>query len=201
MVRSPPTQLPVQPTTFVGRERELIEVENLLAREDVRLLTLTGPGGVGKTRLALQVAASASDRVEEGAFFVSLAAVRDAELVIASLAEALDVREQSGTTLTATVAAYLAERELLVVLDNFEQVPAAAGEIATLLAAAPRLRVLVTSRAPLGLRGEQLYDLPPLGVPSLSMARRRSSTRMPCGSLHGGRKPSTPSSRSTSVTR
>jgi predicted ATPase/DNA-binding SARP family transcriptional activator len=167
-VRSPPKPLPAQPTTLVGRERELIEVECLLAREDVRLLTLTGPGGVGKTRLALQIAAAAADRLEDGAFFVSLAAVRDAELVIASLAENLGVREQAGTTLAATVAGHLAERELLLVLDNFEQVSAAAGEVATLLAAAPRLRVLVTSRTVLGLRGEQLYDVPPLAVPSLS---------------------------------
>ncbi len=167
-MRPIPKPLPVQPTTFVGREREVIEVGKLLAREDVRLLTLTGPGGVGKTRLALQVAASAADRVEDGVFFVSLAPVRDPELAVASLAETLGVREQAGKTLTATVARHLADRELLLVLDNFEQVSTAASEVATLLAAAPRLRVLVTSRTVLGLRGEHLYDLPPLGVPSLS---------------------------------
>lgn len=160
--------LPLQPTAFVGRARELNEVESLLGREDVRLLTLTGPGGVGKTRLALQVAASLADRVEDGATFVPLAALRDPWLVVASIAESLGIREQSGTTLTATVAAHLADRELLLVLDNFEQVSSAAGEVATLLAAAPRLRILVTSRTLLGLRGEQLYDVSPLGVPSQS---------------------------------
>ncbi|HEV2591700.1 MAG TPA: BTAD domain-containing putative transcriptional regulator [Gaiellaceae bacterium] len=167
-VLSPSAPLPAQLTIFVGRQRELREVERLVTREEVRLLTLTGPGGVGKTRLALQVAAAIADRLEDGVCFVALAAVRDAELAIALIAEKLGVREQTGTTLTVSVADHLAERELLLVLDNFEQVSAAASEVATLLAAAPRLRVLVTSRKVLGLRGEQLYDLPPLSVPSPS---------------------------------
>ena len=166
--RTPPASLPVQPTVFVGRKRELGELKGLLARGDVRLLTLTGPGGVGKTRLALQVAAEVAPSFEDGAAFVPLAPVRDPELVIVALAEALGVREQSGTDLASTVAVSLAARQLLLVLDNFEQVSAAAGEIASLLAGAPGVRVLVTSRMFLGVRGEQLYDLSPLALPSPS---------------------------------
>jgi predicted ATPase/class 3 adenylate cyclase len=160
-----PTNLPALASTFIGRAAELAEVESLLAREDVRLLTLTGAGGSGKTRLALQVAGEMIERFTSGVFFVSLARVRDWELVVPTIARALGLREHAGETMLETLTEYVRDRELLLVLDNLEQVPAAAPAIAGLLAAAPRLCVLSTSRTPLRLSGELTYAVPPLALP------------------------------------
>jgi predicted ATPase/class 3 adenylate cyclase len=162
-----PTNLPVQASAFIGRERELEATSALLERDDVRLLTLIGPGGTGKTRLALQLAAEVLDRFENGVFFVSLAPIRDWELVVPTISRTLGLREQPGETPLETLCEYLAEKELLLVLDNFEHVAAAAPAVAGLIASAPGLRLLVTSRMPLRLRGERAHRVPQLAVPDL----------------------------------
>jgi predicted ATPase/class 3 adenylate cyclase len=159
--------LPAQPNAFIGRERELAEAGALLARDEVRLLTLIGTGGTGKTRLALQLAGGVIERFPGGVFFVSLAPVRDWELVVPTIARTLGLREQSGETALETLAEHLRERELLLVLDNFEQVVGAAPTLSGLLDEAPGLRLLITSRTPLRLRGERAYRVPQLSLPDL----------------------------------
>ncbi|HZE28730.1 MAG TPA: NB-ARC domain-containing protein [Gaiellaceae bacterium] len=160
-----PTNLPVQPNAFIGRERELEEAESLLLRDDLRVLTLTGTGGSGKTRLALQLAADVVEHFPDGVFFVSLAPVRDWELVPPTIARTLGLREQPGETYAETLTGYLRDKRVLLVLDNFEQVLVAAPAIAGLSATAPELRVLATSRTPLRLSGERTYSVPPLKLP------------------------------------
>jgi predicted ATPase len=159
------TNLPVLPTPLVGRNRELAELQALLARDDVRLLTMTGPGGTGKTRLALQVAAERIGSFADGVFVVALAPIRDPQLVPETVASVLKLKEQANQTITETLADYLAHKQLLLLLDNFEQVLEAAAHVAKLLATAPRLKVLVTSRAPLRLSGEHEYAVLPLPEP------------------------------------
>jgi predicted ATPase/class 3 adenylate cyclase len=161
------TNLPTPPNAFIGRTRELADTQALLQRDDVRLLTLIGTGGTGKTRLALQLAADVIDQFKHGVFFVSLAPVRDWELVVPTIARTLGLREQPGETVLETLTEYVRERELLLVLDNLEQVLAAAPALAGLLASAPGLRLLTTSRTPLRLRGERAYRVPQLDVPDL----------------------------------
>jgi predicted ATPase/class 3 adenylate cyclase len=161
-----PTNLPVQPTALIGREHELRAVEALVTREDVRLLTLTGVGGTGKTRLALQVAADVLDEFANGVFFVSLAPVGVPELVVPTIAQTLGLRDQPGEPMVETLTGYLRDQQLLLVLDNFEQVVAAAPAVAALLAAAGGVTVLATSRTPLHLSGELSYIVPPLAVPA-----------------------------------
>jgi predicted ATPase len=145
------TNLPVPATAFLGRERELGEALTLL--DGTRVLTLTGPGGTGKTRLALQVAGAAGDAYPDGVFWVPLAPLREAELVLETAASALG--SDNG------LAGHIADKRLLVLFDNFEHVLAAAGYVAELLAECPNLRVLVTSREPLHVSGEQEYAVPP----------------------------------------
>jgi predicted ATPase/class 3 adenylate cyclase len=161
------TNLPTPPNAFIGRTRELSDTQALLERADVRLLTLIGTGGTGKTRLALQLAAEMVDQFNDGVFFVSLAPVRDWELVAATIARTLALREQPGETVLETLTEYVRDRELMLLLDNFEQVLAAAPAVAGLLTSAPGLRLLVTSRTPLRLRGERVYRVPQLDVPDL----------------------------------
>ena len=163
-----PTNLPPQPNTFIGRAVEIDRAQALLSREDERLLTLTGPGGTGKTRLALQVAADVIEWFANGVFFVSLAPVRDPALVVLTIARTLALREQSGESIDETLSEYLRDKEMLLVLDNFEHLVAAAPSVAELLASAPRLRVLATSRRPLNLSGETIYEVPPLALPDIS---------------------------------
>jgi predicted ATPase/class 3 adenylate cyclase len=160
------TNLPAQPTPLIGREYALAQVNGLLDRGGARLLTLTGPGGTGKTRLALQAAANAVDEFRNGVYFVSLAPISSAELVVPTIAQTLGLREQPGQSLAETLREYLAPCEMLLVLDNFEHVLDAATSVSALLAVAPDLRVLVTSRAPLRISGEHLYVVPTLNVPS-----------------------------------
>jgi predicted ATPase/class 3 adenylate cyclase len=160
-----PTNLPAQPNAFIGRVRELEETETILTRDDVRLLTLTGTGGTGKTRLALQLAAAVVEQFPHGVFFVSLAPVRDWELVVPTVAQTLGLREQSGEAIVGTLTDYLRDKEMLLVLDNFEQVLAAAPVLAGLLASAPGLTMLTTSRTPLRLSGERSYAVRPLALP------------------------------------
>ncbi|HUK93948.1 MAG TPA: adenylate/guanylate cyclase domain-containing protein [Gaiellaceae bacterium] len=161
-----PTNLPALPNAFIGRERELAEAEELLVREDLRILTLTGTGGAGKTRLALQLAAEAIERFPNGVFFVSLSPVRDWELVVPTMARTLGLREYPGETMLETLTDYVRDKELLLLLDNLEHVIAAAPAISGLLASAPGLRVLATSRTPLHLSGERTYAVPPLALPN-----------------------------------
>src|SRR4051794_21852998 len=161
-----PTNLPVPPSALVGRTQEVASLMRLLERSDVRLVTLTGPGGVGKTRLSLAVVAALRDTFVDGIFVVALASIVDPALVLATIAQVLDVREMAGQPLLASVQAFLRDRQLLVLLDNFEQVVEAGSVVAALLQAAPRLKVLVTSRAPLHLRGEREVALDPLAVPA-----------------------------------
>ena len=157
--------LPVQPTPLVGREREVGEVAGLLRREEVRLLTLVGPGGTGKTRLGLQAAAELLDEFEGGAFFVALAPIADPGLVASTMAGSLGVIETPEQPLVESLKDYLRPREMLLVLDNFEQVADAAPLVGELLPACPRLKVLVTSRIGLGVYGEREYAVPPLALP------------------------------------
>jgi predicted ATPase/class 3 adenylate cyclase len=158
-----PNNLPLQLTSFVGREDEIAEVRRLLGR--TRLLTLTGPGGTGKTRLAVQVAAAILTEYGDGAFFVDLSSVTDPALVPSAVAGALGVPEVAGRPILEVVRDHLRRRELLLVLDNFEQVAEAGPVVEELLSAAPRVKVVVTSRVVLSLRGEQEYVVPPLEPP------------------------------------
>jgi predicted ATPase/DNA-binding CsgD family transcriptional regulator len=159
--------LPIQPTPFIGREREVAAVQQLLEREDMRLLTLTGPGGGGKTRLGLQVAAELSDHFADGVYFVNLAPISDPELVVPTIAQTLAVKESGTRPMLELLQAFLQEKLLLLVLDNFEQVIAAAPRLSDLLTACPHIKLLVTSRAVLHLSAEHEFAVPPLSLPDL----------------------------------
>jgi predicted ATPase/class 3 adenylate cyclase/DNA-binding CsgD family transcriptional regulator len=162
-----PHNLPVQPTPLIGREREVAAVQQLLLRADVRLLTLTGPGGSGKTRLGLQVAAELSDHFTDGIYFVNLAPISDAELVVPIMAQTLGVKESTTRSMGEQLQAFLQEKLLLLVLDNFEQVVSAACILSDLLARCSHLKLLVTSRAVLHLSAEHEFAVPPLSLPDL----------------------------------
>jgi predicted ATPase/class 3 adenylate cyclase len=157
--------LPAQPTPLVGRERELEEVLALLRRSYVRLLTFTGPGGTGKTRLGLQAAAELTDEFEDGVFFVALAAVADPTLVAPAITRTLGLAESGSQTAEELLEDYLRDRQVLLVLDNFEQVLESASLLDALLSAAPGLKVLATSRTALRLYGEHEFPVPPLSLP------------------------------------
>jgi len=163
--RPRPTGIPRQASSFVGRARELRVIQALLQRPDVGLLTLTGPGGAGKTRLALEAAARLSGSFPDGAFFVDLSPIREPELVAPTIASAIGLREVSGRAAEG-LASHLRDRSLLLVLDNFEQVLDAATLLEELLVEAPVVTLLVTSRAPLRLANEHAYPLPSLAVPT-----------------------------------
>jgi len=160
--------LPVPPTPLVGRRLELAAVSALFRDEGARLVTLTGPGGTGKTRLGLAVAHALEPELRDGALFVSLAPVSDPELLVPAIAEALDVRE-GERNLAQGVIEHLSERRMLLVLDNFEQILAASPFVGDLLAAAPRLWILATSRAPLRLAAEREYPVPPFVAPDADL--------------------------------
>lgn len=160
-----PRRLPSQPTPLIGRQRELQTVCGLLTRDDVRLVTLTGPGGTGKTRLGLEVAATLADRVRDGVAFVDLAPLDDPTMLIPSIAERLGVRDTGRRPLLELLTAHLCDRRLLLFLDNFDRIVSGATAVADLLGSCPILRILVTSRTPLHLRGEHDYPVPPLAVP------------------------------------
>ena len=159
--------LPAQPTPFLGREKEVAAVVYLLCREDVRLLTLTGPGGTGKTRLGLQVVTELSDRFSDGVYFVNLAPISDPMLVMSTIAQTLDLRETGEKPFSELLKGFLRDKQLLLLLDNFEQVVQAAPGVAELLSACPKLKILVTSRMTLHLQAEQEFAVPPLSLPDL----------------------------------
>jgi non-specific serine/threonine protein kinase len=158
------TALPASLTSFIGREREVTRIDALLEHE--RLLTLTGPGGMGKTRLALHAAAAQTRRFRDGVHFVSLVPITDPALVPQSVAQTLGLRDAGGVTHREQLMGHLRERRALLVLDNFEHVLEAAPFVAELLATCRGVAVLATSRAPLGIRGEHELPVPPLFVPA-----------------------------------
>jgi predicted ATPase/DNA-binding CsgD family transcriptional regulator len=167
--RSPEPQrlslLPVQLTSFVGREQEIASISRLLLRDDVRLLTLTGPGGVGKTRVALAVAERVQKYFRDGVCLVSLAPITEAELVLPTIAGTLGVKATRTQVQEERLLHSLRDRQLLLLLDNFEQLISVASRLLELLVACPAVKLLVTSRAVLHLRGEQVFPVPPLALP------------------------------------
>ncbi len=162
----PRSTIPSQSTSFVGREQECAAISEQLRRADVRLLTLIGTAGVGKTRLALQIATALTDLFADGICFVALERVSHTGEVLPAIAQALDVQEEKGIPLLAQVKASVRERSLLLVLDNFEQILPARLLIADLLADCPMLKILVTSRAMLHLQAEHLFEVAPLLLPA-----------------------------------
>lgn len=162
-----PHNLPHQATPFVGRRREVDQIKQMISRAEVRLLTLTGPGGVGKTRLALQVAEEFLDDFPNGVFYVELASIRDPGLIPSAVAQTLGIHLSGSQTAEEALKDYLCGKCILLVLDSFERVVKAAPFVSDLLASAPCIKVLVTSRVLLRLYAEQDYPVPPLEVPDL----------------------------------
>ena len=162
-----PNNLPSQPTGFIGRKVELDETCSLLLDESVRLLTLIGPGGTGKTRLALQIGAELADEFIDGTYFIDLAPIRDSNSFFTTIARAVRLSEFSDGSILDDLKNQLADKSMLLLLDNFEQITAAATLVVTLLQYCPQLKLLVTSREALRVRGEQLYPVPPLGLPEV----------------------------------
>ena len=157
--------LPVQLTSFVGRNTEIIEIKNLLSK--VRLLTLIGPGGTGKTRLAIQAASDIVNEFENGIFFIPLASVNDPKVVAQTIAQSLEVKVPGEQSAIESLKLYLKGKQMLLILDNYEQILSSAVLISELLASCSKLKVLVTSRAPLHISGEQEFPVPPLSLPDL----------------------------------
>jgi len=167
-VEARPGNLPVQRTGFVGREKEVAAAKELLMREDVRLVTVTGPGGIGKTRLAVEVASGLADRLPGGSHFVALSSLRDPALIPSAIVQALGIREAGGKSPLQTLNESLRDSSrapMLLLLDNFEHVMQAAPMVAEFLAMGPNLKILVTSRAALHVYGEHEFPVPPLALP------------------------------------
>ncbi len=181
---SRPNNLPAQPTVFVGRERELSEIQKLLLREDTRLVTLTGPGGTGKTRLSLEVAHVLLDTFQAGVFQVLLAPVTDPALVPQTIAQTVGVPEVPSRPVIETLKGSIGSRKMLLVLDNLEQVLGCAPVVVELLAGCPQLKILVTSRETLKLRFEREYPVPPLQLPAAGAPRQDLGALAACESVH-----------------
>ncbi len=162
---APPPPLPIPLTPLVGREQDVAAVTALLVRPDVRLVSLVGTGGVGKTRLALQVAAGLSEQFADGVYFVTLTPIRDPQLALSTIAQILGLKEEPNLSLADLVTAFLRERHLLLVLDNFEQVMPAASLLVDLLTTCSRLKILVTSREIMHICSEHHFPVAPLAFP------------------------------------
>jgi predicted ATPase/DNA-binding SARP family transcriptional activator len=167
----PATNLPVPVTPLVGRRRELASLAQLLLQPDVRLVTLTGPAGAGKTRLGLELAAGLIEQFRHGVWFVALAPLSDPDRVLPAIARALGVREEAREPLGERLKAHLRERRMLLLLDNFEQIAGTVSDLGELLAVSPGLKVLATSRAPLRLAAEHEFPVSPLDLPEPSQMR------------------------------
>lgn len=168
----PPNNLPIAPTPIIGREGEIERIAVLLDDPARRLVTLAGPGGIGKTRLATQVAAELVREFEDGAFFIPLAPVREPRLLLSTIARALGIEDVPRQPLLDHLTVALREKRMLLVVDNFEQLIPAAPQLAQVLEACPHLRLLVTSRTSLRLRAERVYEVPPLALPPPGAAVR-----------------------------
>jgi predicted ATPase len=164
-----PDNLPRQLTSFIGREQELRDLKGHLDRS--RLLTLTGPGGSGKTRLALQLAAQVTGSFPDGVYFVALAPVGNPDLVLSSIAQGIGLRDVGDRPLLERVRSHLEAARVLLLLDNFEHLIASAPVIVQILQATAELRIVVTSRAPLHVSGEQQFEVPPLRARRAGVAR------------------------------
>jgi predicted ATPase/class 3 adenylate cyclase len=171
---SRPNNLPAQATSLVGRETELAQVRELLRSDGARLVTLSGPGGTGKTRLALQAVAEMADEFSHGVWFTALAPISDPKQVLPAVAAALGVKDAPGVSTAENLKEFLRERRVLLLLDNFEQVLDAGPAVAELLAASPGLKILVTSRGLLRVYGEHDYPVPPLSLPCAGKSCRES---------------------------
>ena len=188
--QSVPTNLLPQLTSLVGREREVAQVRDFLLLDNVRLLTLTGPPGIGKTRLALEVAAAlladkARSDFADGVFFVELAPIRDPDLLATTIAATLEVKKGRGQSILEGLVHFLRDRQMLLVLDNFEHVLDAAPVVLQLLRSRPGLKVLVTSREALHVPGEQQLPVPPLQIPDLSQLVSQSDSMSKSQALLG----------------
>jgi predicted ATPase/class 3 adenylate cyclase len=180
---SHPTNLTAPPTHLIGRDQELAAVGRLLETESTRLVTLTGPGGIGKTRLALEVATEALERYPDGVFLVDLSPLTESVFVVPTIAATLGVLEAGREPLQQTLIRHLLERRLLLLLDNCEQVLESAADIATLLAACPRLTILATSREPLHIRAEREFPVAPLALPQPQVLDVEDLARVPAVAL------------------
>jgi len=160
-----PNNLPIQLTPFIGREQELETIVHMLRRDDARLITLTGSGGAGKTRMGLQAAAELSDFLNDGVFFVNLAPISDSALVVPTIAETLDIQERADPFLLKRLKEILSKKQMLLLLDNFEQVIDAGVQVVDLLTSCPGLKLLVTSREVLHVQAEHEFPVPPLELP------------------------------------
>jgi predicted ATPase len=181
-----PSNLPVPRTAFIGREQETTALRQLLDREDVRLVTLTGPGGIGKTRLALQVAGEIGQRFPSGVSFVSLSVVREPGLIASTIAQTVGVRETDNKPAQESLKDYFGglDQPMLLLLDNFEHLVSAAPDISDLLSVGPKLKIVVTSQSPLHVYGEHEFPVPPLALPdSKSLPPLDALSRLPAIAL------------------
>jgi predicted ATPase len=168
----PQHNLPPQITPFIGRQKEIKIATELLQQEEIRLMTMTGPGGTGKTRLALQTAESMTDIFKDGVYFIDLAPIREPKSVIASIARTVGLRETGDQSLLDEVKTKLRTKKLLLYLDNFEQVTSATPLVGELLRDCPQLKMLITSREALRLQGEHIFPVPPLSMPGADLKQK-----------------------------